>query len=185
MKNPFKDKKSRLLIKKAVNLIVFMLVAMFLWANLHEIVHMLALKSLDRHFIYNWDMFRPFVHCTDCEIVPKLHVFYYSIAPYIVDLLAMIIGALFYKNRIMRYIQHFGYFDIFANYIALTFYHINKKIMHDFINIAKAGFWYVPIILFFGSALIWFLVNWCWMQQQIKELKWVYSKRSSKYKVRI
>ena len=107
-----KDKKSRKLIEKATYLIIFLLMALAVWSNIHEIIHMLALESLGHSYIYNWSLFRPFVHCTNCEAVTSLQVFYYSFAPYVVDLLAMIIGALFYKNRIMRYIQHFGYFDI-------------------------------------------------------------------------
>jgi hypothetical protein len=171
MRIHFKNKESKILFYKHLKLILFLLVALFFWSNLHEVIHMFALKEIGHNYVYKWNLFRPLVTCLDCQQVTKFQVFYYSFAPYILNIIAMIFGIIAYRNIWSRYLLHFGYLDILGNYIALGFYFFNNDIQHDFINIALVGFWYVPILLFLFSTVMWFRVNWGWLKKEIIEIK--------------
>ena len=138
-------------------LIIFLLVALIVWTNIHEIFHMLALKIEGFRFIYHWNLAVPQVECLDCQSATFNQIFYYAFAPYFVNFIAIIIGAVFYTRKWIKYLLHFGYFDIFSNFVTLLF--VGRNSPHDFIIITKVRFSYTIIILFLLSTIIWIYVT--------------------------
>lgn len=140
-------------------LIFFLILAVFIWTPIHEFLHVSVLKFLNYDYILSWNFFiMPNVRCQTCDITNKQQMFFYNIFPYFVDLLAIAIGFLFYKNKILSYLMHFGYFDILSNSFAMVIALI-AHLPNDLLNVIKLGFWYFVIILLSVSSYLWLKKN--------------------------
>lgn len=151
--------KIKLFFSNFFGLFCFLFLAIFIWTPLHEFLHISILKFFNHNYQLYWNYFLlPKVRCLDCGIYNKVQMFFYSFFPYIVDLIVLITGSLFYKYKVLRYLMHFGFFDIITNYFtmlpALIF-----GLPNDFLNIIRLGFWYIAFLLFIVSIYLWFKKN--------------------------
>lgn len=139
-------------------LFIFFALAVFIWSRFHEYMHISVLKYFGYEYNLRWNIFIPQVHCIGCDLNNISQMFLYAFFPYIIDILAVIFGILFYRHKIMRYLMHFGYFDIISNYFSMLialFY----GTANDFLNLIRMGFFPFVIAFFILSTLLWFPKN--------------------------
>ena len=155
-------------------LIVFLFLAVAIWTPLHEFLHVSVLKFLHYDYKIYWNyLLLPGVHCTNCDFYNKTQMFFYSVFPYIIDILALVIGFLFNKYKILRFLMHFGFFDIISNYFMMLVALITNQ-PSDFLNIIRLGFWYVAVLLFIISFYLWFKKNKDLLKGYLKKYRRVY-----------
>ena len=137
----------------SIKIFIFGLLLIFIWTPLHEFVHYNTLKFFGHKAVYVWQ-FSPYVQCLDCNNFILYETFLYAISPYLVDLIILILFLLF-RNKIFGHFSWFAYLDILANFIFIPF----SLERNDFIILSKIGFWYVPMILFIVSTLLFYNLN--------------------------
>ena len=152
-------KRLKLKLSKLFGLFLFLFLAVFIWTPFHEFIHISILKILNYDWEIYWNfMLLPQVHCINCNTSGRLPMFFYNFSPYIIDLIVLITGFFFSEFKKLRYLMHFGYFDITTNFFMMIFAWIIKA-PNDFLNVIRLGFWYVVVLLFVVSTYLWFRIN--------------------------
>jgi len=139
-----------------IKALIFALLLIFIWTPIHEFVHKTTINILGHKAVYSWSFF-PHVSCLDCDKLIRYQYLLYIISPYLLDGIILILFWLF-RNRFLQYSSWLAYFDITGNFIFIlpsVIFNLNN----DFLNMNKIGFFYIAVILFILSTLLFYRLN--------------------------
>ena len=136
---------------------IFIFIGFLIYSVVHEFLHYYFINYFGYFAEFCWFCIPTSVKIiTPLNEILKIHYFLFTIAPYLLSLILLIIFYivfLFYKNKYIFYLAIIPAFDVFVNFLTMPIAILTNK-SNDFLNLFKIGFYFESLFFVFFSLIV-------------------------------